>query len=74
MKVALALMLLLAGPGNGVRVELTTPLVSAPYVAMTVAVLAARSRIACGRFPDFLAMRRFKLSSGAADGPRSGSI
>jgi 3-phosphoshikimate 1-carboxyvinyltransferase len=33
--------LLLAGPGNGLRVELTTPLVSAPYVAMTVAVMGA---------------------------------
>ena len=40
--------------------------------AMTVAVLAARSRIACGDFPGFLAMRRFKLSSGAAGSPRSG--
>ena len=34
-------------------------------------VLAARSRIAFGVFPGFLAMRRFKLSSGAADSPRS---
>ena len=40
--------------------------------AMAAAVLAARSRIACGVFPGFLAMRRFKLSSGAAGSPRSG--
>ena len=39
---------------------------TADGVAMTDAVLAARSRIACGFFPGFLAMRRFKLSSGAA--------
>ena len=43
-------------------------------VAMTAAVLAARARIACGVLPDFLAMRRFKLSSGAAGTPRSGLI
>ena len=42
---------------------------TADGVAMTVAVLAARSRIACGLFPGFLAMRRFKLSSGAAEQP-----
>ena len=41
-------------------------------VAMTAAVLAARSRIACG--DGFLAIRRFKLSSGAGGPrPRSGS-
>jgi 3-phosphoshikimate 1-carboxyvinyltransferase len=33
--------LLLAGPANGLRVELTTPLVSAPYAAMTAAVMGA---------------------------------
>jgi len=38
---------------------------TADGVAMTVAVRAARSRIACGDFPGFLAIRRFKLSSGS---------